>query len=439
MHSQFVSRHDYQFIVMKQSFRINHESNRLNEFSLGSFDGLNYTRFRLFPKHISSDIARFQLHGDISISQGNWSGIIQPVVEKSVKGDSEFGTGFQRYDLNGRFINSFVRYDDSQMTIQLGRGPIRWGQSWSHSIIQSGIIPQYDHAYARAKIWVFSWDVLYGRLNTEFSNSNRISRHISGHKLSGLFINERLLFEFGEQIIYTGENRGFELMYINPGVPYVFAAYENEDLNVDGYNNDNGMIFVDFRWIQNPGLSFYGEFILDDYQLDDTDVQNMLGYKLGLDGAINLLNRQITFETEYTQIDSWTYIHHGQFTTLQNRGHAIGYPYGSDVRSFRIQADYWVHEKWILDVEYTWMEKGSYTLQMPWGNTNSKNDPFPSEPTSILNLFESSISYWMKHGIIEAGWSNIPFPHEIAYEGRTELKGSFFLKLQLVYELKHEF
>jgi len=370
------------------------------------------------------------------LSYNHWKAFVQPSICNSEIGENVIGTNFEKFGLIGRFVNSFIFYENKFGYLFIGRAPVHWGQSLSNSIIQSGNTPQYDHIYLRAKLGRFNWDILNGRLNSQYIEDKRIVRHIAGHKISGTYFENKLIVEIGEQIIYTGENRPLELIYLNPAVPYFFSAYEGEEVSLPaGFDNDNGIIFSDFRWNIKPDFSVYGEFIMDDFQLDDTNVQNMMGYKIGADGAFNFIELPITWESEYTKVDSWTYIHGGQFTTWENRDHAIGYPYGPDVLSFRLQADAWLkQDKVLFNCEYTWLEKGYNTLNTPWANTNTINDPFPSKPSTIFNLFESSISYWMKYGIMEAGWSNIPFANEIAFEGRKTLKGSFFIKLQLLYE-----
>ena len=41
------------------------------------------------------------------------------------------------------------------------------------------------------------------------------------------------------------------------------------------------------------GSSFYFELLLDDYQIDDTGVENALGAKLGIDYRIMLFKKKI--------------------------------------------------------------------------------------------------------------------------------------------------
>ena len=85
-----------------------------------------------------------------------------------------------------------------------------------------------------------------------------------------------------------------ELFYLNPLVPYLFAITDGDDLNEDGINNDNSMIFISGRYIPEINYSFFWEFILDDYQYNKTTTQDMLAWKLGFEGQSDLLNYLVT-------------------------------------------------------------------------------------------------------------------------------------------------
>jgi len=297
---------------------------------------------------------------NILLSKNNWSLFIQPEIVSASVGKNILGTDFTRNGLMGRFTHSYLQYKNDDLFLFLGRSPLMWGQSKQYSIIQSGLTPTYDQFRFELKLGNLTGEILAGQLGSEMLDDHRITRLIGGHRLTGHFFNDKLQLQLGEQIIYTGENRNIELSYLNPAVPYVFAAYDGDDLNVNGFNNDNGMIFLNGRY-ELDGLLFdrlwravYFEFIIDDYQIHDNPVQNMLGWKMGFEGQSEFYKYQVNWETEYTQIDSWTYIHHGQSTNWQNRGHSIGCPYGPDLRSFFIHGNTWLkNESLKLEVEYT--------------------------------------------------------------------------------------
>ena len=94
----------------------------------------------------------------------------------------------------------------------------------------------------------------------------------------------------------------------------------------------------------------------------------------------------------------------------------------------------WISKTLLLNIEADWLEKGSNTLSTKWGNANNKDDPFPKPPVTRHTLLATSLSWYWHHGIVEAGWSNYPFPNEIAYsDPHLKAEGSLFLKAQFFY------
>jgi len=149
--------------------------------------------------------------------------------------------------------------------------------------------------------------------------------------------------------------------------------------------------------VYKPNLSFFGELLIDDFQVDENNYQDGLGYKIGADGAFDISGKPITWVLEWTSINSWTYIHHGQFTSWQNRGHALGYQYGPDLKSLHIQADLQINNSLMFSIESDWLEKGSNTLSTPWGNSDNKDDPFPKPPVTDHALLVTSVSWFWKY------------------------------------------
>ena len=93
--------------------------------------------FRLWN---NDPIQSFSLH-----AAGQWdklSLLIEPVIVNEPYGhDLLGGTDYVRYGISGRITSAFIRYNNELISLQLGRSPVWWGQSWNHSIIQTGSTP----------------------------------------------------------------------------------------------------------------------------------------------------------------------------------------------------------------------------------------------------------------------------------------------------------
>ena len=432
-------------IPFYQDFRKNHDLSVFKQFYPFEKNRFSSVKTNLPDKHAvfgihpgyqyrsgEVDIASFDFW--LSGKMNNITVMAEPVFVSDPFGQSILGTDYVRMNTSGRVNNAFIRYYGKNLAVQMGRSPLVWGQSWSHSIIHSSLMPTYDHISIRYNLATIQLEVMSGQLAADRTiEGEAVRRLTAGHRFTWIPEHGRLLLGFGEQIIYTGVNRSLEMMYLNPFIPFAFSALEDE---VPSYpsDNDNSVIFLYGRFVIQPSLSLYGEFLIDDFQVDPDPAQHMLGYKFGLDGALQFGGVPMTWEAEVTRIDSWTYIHHGQFSTWQNRGHATGYLYGPDLWSTCLQADAWIRPKVLANFEFTWLEKGANTLSTPWANANNVGDPFPIPPVVRHMLLDVSVGWWSEHTILTAGWSNLPFASEIAYVGMTEPKeGGFYLKFQFLY------
>ena len=70
-------------------------------------------------------------------ASGQWdelSILVEPVIVNEPYGPDILGVDYTRAGVSGRITNAFVRYENDQLAIQLGRAPVAWG-----SIISSGV------------------------------------------------------------------------------------------------------------------------------------------------------------------------------------------------------------------------------------------------------------------------------------------------------------
>lgn len=362
---------------------------------------------------------------------------VEPSIINQYYGRRVLGSKYTRAGITPRVNSSFIRYHSDPWSIQLGRSPVWWGQSWQNSIVHSREAINYDHISSRVSIGNYQLEMLVGQLNSEFyhvssTDSVRIKRFLSGHRLIWSPSGNRLILTVGELIVYTGQNRGLELFYQNPAIPYFFTALEgNEEENPD---NDNSIIFFDGRYNIRSNFSLYFELIVDEYQIDENNVPDAIGFKLGIDGGMLIFdNYNLLYIFEINQIGSWTYIHRGQFTSIQNLGHPIGYKYGPDNRSLEIIIDYWLDKNYKSNITYTYLEKGNNNLYTYWDAPGTAGNAFPSQPINYYNLFSISINHFWKFGSLEIGYSNYPVTNAEIDGVINAPDGSLFVRAQLTW------
>tara|TARA_Y100000588_G_scaffold322509_2_gene354631 strand:+ start:75919 stop:77352 length:1434 start_codon:yes stop_codon:yes gene_type:complete len=447
--SKLISISDPSLLFIKKDFSLNHDLSvyaNQNPFEIENTKLYNFNSLtsdvsiRLLPSiSMLNRIPDLRLQGYITCGWENLSLLIEPVIVHKNYGESLLGSDFTRYNISGNITNAFIRYKMKNIVLHLGRSPVWWGQSWETSIIQSGKFPSYDHFDLKLNLGSIQIEMLMGQLSSDsWENNNRIKRYIAGHKVIWLPKHKKWIIGFGEQIIYTGENRGIEFHYFNPVLSYIPSLLnESTNTGLPGSDNDNIILFAFGRYNLQPNSSIYSELIIDEFQVDkSSSIPHSLGLKLGFDGSFNHLNSLLIYTLEYNKIDSWTYIHPGQFTSWENRQFPIGYFYGPDCWSILLLLDYWIRDDILFSLETTYLEKGYNSVLSKYNASDTRDDPFPTSPVTIYSFNKYSVTWNSKHIAYEIGWSNIPISSRKFLSSKPYFSdGSFFLKVQLVYDI----
>ncbi len=424
---QFRKHHDLILFTRFSPYDISADSNQTN-----AHIGISPN---LYTGGAKEDV--FMVHAWGSARVNCWSLLVEPVIVNNPRGQDILGTSFTRFGINGRIRNAFLRYTGHMVVLQIGRAPLFWGQSWTHSIVHTTVGSTYDHIAMQVKLSAFQFELFGGQLGSDTTAVPiRIKRLTAGHRLIWLAPSKKWILTIGEQVVYSGSHRSLELMYINPFIPYFFVAVEGDELT-DPIDSDNSIIFFTGRHVFSPSLSLYGEFIVDDFQVDSNkSLQDQLGYRLGADGAFTIGEIPVTWTGDITKLNTWTNIHYGQSTSWYNRGHALGYIYGPDSWAVHLQGDAWLSKTLLADLDITWLSKGSKTLQSTYNNWHAiGTDPFPSEPVVNHTLVSASLCWWSPFGKISAGYSSLPFANHIAYDGLSKpVSGNFFFQYQYIFQ-----
>ena len=363
---------------------------------------LGYNFKSIISNNFPNLTAGFYLSGNL----GSIKYLIEPVITSYNHKIVEIGFDYSRNNFSASIINAFIEAKFNNFTLYFGKFPIFWGKSTNNSLIQSGKFPAYDNVLLKFSKYKFSYDMMFGQLNSITNDDNiTINRNISGHRLN-FDLAKNLNVGFGEQIIYTGENRSIDLKYLNPYVPYFSHGLKKPDL--DKYtDNDNSIIFLDISYTQSSKLNYYSEFIIDDFQIDETNAPNSIGLKIGMNKTINYdKSIKLFFNFEYTKINKWTYLHHGEFTSWHNYDYSLGNYYGPDAESLDFKSIFSILNKFDVLLDFGQLAKGQNHINSEW-------DPFLND-YEMKKYFYSSISI-----VFSKDWGNL----EIGYSTKEHLDG----------------
>ena len=356
----------------------------------------------------------------------NYHFYIESIITNDFYKNYVLGSSYSRSNLSGRINNAFIKMYNQYISFQFGRSPVSWGTGSISSIIKSGSLITFDHIMLQLDLSEFFYESMTGQLGSEKTiDGRKIKRYISGHRLNWK-VSKIFQLGFGEMIIYTGINRGLDLTYLNPFVPYFFSALEGDE-QTEPYDNDNSILFLYGNYRSKGNAFIFMEMIIDEYQVDETGVDNALGVKIGFRNEKLIFNKKISSTLEWTKIDPWTYIHHGQFTSWQNKGHSLGFDYGPNSECFEFKIIFDLLDDLYVRGVIKFLKKGPTFLNTEWNNVAGYE---LDNSLDKYTFYDLSIIKKNKDTIIEAGLSLMPFSNTIAFESRKfPISSSTFIKL----------
>ena len=201
-----------------------------------------------------------------------------------------------------------------RLQFQFGRDRVKWGPAYWGGLLLSGLAPDFDLFKISANIGasVFTW--LHGELRSDFSH-----KWISAHRLE-VTVLRGIDIGLHELVIYG--NRGIEVAYLNPVIPYLIAEHTLGD-------RDNVSLGFDFAVHRIRNFKFYGEFFVDDlfepWEVFSDYWGNKLAFTLGgywVD-PLDLKNTGLRFE--YTRIEPYVYTHEDSVNVYEHYNSGLGH------------------------------------------------------------------------------------------------------------------
>ncbi len=235
----------------------------------------------------------------------------------------------------------------------------------------SGTAPTFDQLSARYEVGALSFEAMhafleYEELGTETDLGDAESLFLAGHRMvvRGKWGSVGL----GEAVVYSSVLP--DPVYLNPLMPYYLAQY-NERSNV--------LWLLDGVYHVRPGLTAYGEVVIDDLQYErSTDNPDKYGLTFGgaWYGAVRGLDAELT--AEYTNVRNWTYTHKETEHRFAQDGLPMGFELGPDADRFRAEFVFHPTVKWSVGTTYEHARKGVGRITDPFESGENPEPKFPS-------------------------------------------------------------
>ncbi len=241
----------------------------------------------------------------------------------------------------------YVAIDNGWLQAKFGRDFMQLGPGRSGQLLISDNSRPYDQyhvqlgkSFLQFSFWGFD---LNERLisDTALVRFDRdATRRLNGHRISLNFENKFHL-GFSEVVLYGGPNGSWEFKYMNPvGLYYAHAVNR-----FSKFESANVLYSIDWDWYLNNSIELYGEFLLDDLQLESeesSDLEpNEFGFLLGTNVA-DLGVPGTLLNLEYVQVRNRTYnVRFNDWEKYLHRGEEIGYHLGNNFYRLGGSLSYW--------------------------------------------------------------------------------------------------
>jgi hypothetical protein len=171
---------------------------------------------------------------------------------------------------------------------------------------------------------------------------------------------------------------------------------ENED--------DNTFFGLDFNFSPLRKLLFYGEFLIDDFQVEKKSASdkepNELGYSLGLKLADFLGLNGSELNLEYLRINNWTYNQKNPWNKYLYKNKLIGSPLGPDADNLFLSMGGYLRKGLEAKISYerTRQGEGKVTSEWdePWLSIEDYQESFPGGIVEKTGKLQLSLNYNFK-------------------------------------------
>jgi len=300
--------------------------------------------------------------------------------------------------------------------VKFGRDFIRWGRARDATLLLSDYARPLDHFSAQLEFSRARFTYVVAKLDrTPLADSSVVrygvehaERYLTAARAEAEVSKNRLRLGFTQFVVSGGPNRVFEWNYLNP-----FLIYHGEQLND---KQQGGNIFVALDFIARPqaGLEFYGQWLIDDLQVEKRgrgDLEpNETGYLLGVEKAV----KAATVGLEYTRVANRTYNTVREWEKFLHRRRPLAHFLGNDFDRWLLCANLYAGRQVQLYFMTELLRRGEgridSTFDRPWENATVEQgyrEKFP-------------------FGVVERSW-------QFRLEARWHPQPGFFLALHGQY------
>jgi hypothetical protein len=294
------------------------------------------------------------------------------------------------------------------INLQFGHDRFFIGNGY-RSLIFSDFSPPALFLKGNVKVWKLNYLFLLNQMTADNvpeagkASRNFPDKYIALHHLS-INIGKKLNVGFFESVIFSPDDSvgtdHFRLEYLNPVIFYRAIEQQNG-------SSDNVLLGLDFKWNAVRQLSFYGQFMLDEFVIDNIRAGNgwwANKFALQLGGkyvdAFGVPN--LDLQGEINLIRPYTYSHHTLYGSYSSYKQPIAHPLGANLQEMVGILRYQPLGRLNLTGKIVVTAIGRDTTGVNWGGDILKS--YRSRQQEFNNTISQGISNDILFGTFTASW-----------------------------------
>lgn len=292
------------------------------------------------------------------------------------------GQGYARtFDDNAfdfSWAEAVISYTPSKyFNFQFGQGKNFIGDGY-RSLLLSDNSFNYPYFKITTNVWKFQYTNLFTsfmNLQTHAQLGRPYQKKNGSFHLLSYNITPKLELSFFEGIVWQASDsntyRGFDINYLNPVIFYRPVEFSLG-------SPDNAIIGLNAKYKITNNIRFYGQFVLDDFNFKKLKegkgfFQEKYGFQLGAE-ANNLFKiKNLSFQTEYNQVQPYVYAHKEPLQSYTHYNQALAHPLGANFKESVSFINYH-YKRWYAEIKFSYALYGADTTGTHWGKDIFKSD-----------------------------------------------------------------
>ena len=389
---------DRDFEFKKKQSGINHY---FDKYWQKFYSHSNTNFYLLFSDQLKKDktISNFyQAEAGMYYSSKHLTLVNQVAVDKNYKNDAYFAGDLSESDhwLYGRINEAYMNLSFDKFDFFIGRTKRNWGPIGEESLILSNNPYSYDHLLFNYSTKNIKLSLIYAQLENvdgytfQYPDSlfKNCRKYLVGHRLD-IRLKNNLQIAFTEMATYGGQDRDFEISFMNP-MNFYYPIQRNDNKQM------NGNWAVDVFYKPAKKLTLYSQFLIDDIIVNnEPGINDRANYPDRFAAMISLRSGDLIINgltTSLTYNKVWNRTYQSKFTweNYHYRGLGLGYPCAS-CEEVKFKINYWGFFPFYLKNELIYGRYGSvnFTDLFPL-----EKEEFPIAPLAYNYINELNLYYF---------------------------------------------